>query len=122
MVNSTKKFAEKVSEILNTRLKPKEVKISPKEIMGHALLEVIPLFGGETERKKASESELKSVQTALTKKEEKEEGEEAEAENEDALKEAATTSAKKIVSEMIEEEEKNNTERKKRGFTKNFYG
>jgi len=62
---SSKAFATEVSQLLKEKLNPKEVKISPLNIAGHALLEVVPIFGTEIERTKASEEDLKNLKQLL---------------------------------------------------------
>jgi histidine triad (HIT) family protein len=64
-------FAKKVSENLVKKLKPKEIKLSKNEIMTHAILEIIPIFGDEKEKKTATEEELQSLQNELTQKQDK---------------------------------------------------
>jgi histidine triad (HIT) family protein len=67
-------FAKKVSEILMKKLNPKEIKLSKNEIMTHAIIEIIPIYGNETERKKVTEEELAKLQQELSgEKKEKEE-------------------------------------------------
>jgi len=81
--SSTKVLAEKIAKLLKERLNPKEVKINELMIMEHALMEVIPLYGTERQRKQATEEELKEIQEELTgeKKVEEELEEEGEEEN-----------------------------------------
>ena len=64
---SSQEFAKKVAERLKERFKPKEISANAIKIMEHPLIEVIPLYGNETERKPASEIELKEVQNQITK-------------------------------------------------------
>ena len=59
--DSTLPFAEKVSKQLKT-LSPKEIKLAKNEIFGHAIIEVIPIYVDEKERKQASAEELSSLQ------------------------------------------------------------
>jgi histidine triad (HIT) family protein len=61
----TKEFAEKVSKRINERFSPNEVKIQEINIMDHGVLEIIPLYGNETEKKSATPGELKSVQDEI---------------------------------------------------------
>jgi len=44
-------FAKKVADRIKERLGPKEIKAEEINIMGHQLIEVIPLYGDETEKK-----------------------------------------------------------------------
>ena len=68
--NSADPLAQKVAHKLKQKFSPEDIKINELNIMGHALLEVVPIYGDETERKKASESTLKSLQEEILKKEE----------------------------------------------------
>jgi histidine triad (HIT) family protein len=54
-------LAKKISRVIKKKLKPKEIKISTQKITGHSIIEVLPLYGNETERKKASEKELQET-------------------------------------------------------------
>jgi histidine triad (HIT) family protein len=67
---SSKIFAEKISKILEKRFNPKEIEINEIEIMGHKLLEVIPIYGDEKERKQISKIELRNLQEKILKNEE----------------------------------------------------
>ena len=60
-------FAKRVSDNLLKKLGPREIKISKTEIMTHGILEIIPIFGNEKEKHKATEEELTSLQEELTK-------------------------------------------------------
>jgi len=62
---STKSLASDVEKRLRERLNPKEVQIKEGKIMGHSILEVIPIYGTETEKKQATEEELKKIQAEL---------------------------------------------------------
>lgn len=55
------KLAQEIGRKINDRFKPKEVKLNKQVIMGHAILEVIPIYGDEKERLKPSEEELEDV-------------------------------------------------------------
>jgi hypothetical protein len=68
---SSKEFAEKVALIIKT-LNPKDIRLSPTKILGHPIIEVIPIFGGEKDRKKASEKELAEIQQILVQETSKE--------------------------------------------------
>jgi len=61
-------LAKKIAKKIKNKLKPKEIKISTQNIMGHALVEVLPLYGTEKERKKASENEMFELQKLLISK------------------------------------------------------
>ncbi len=58
-------LAKKIVQRINKKFMPIEVKINSQKIMGHSLLEVLPIYGNETERKKATEEELLELQTIL---------------------------------------------------------
>ncbi len=58
-------LAKKIASKIKSKFNPLEIKINPTKIFSHALIEVIPLYGGEKERKKAPEEELKNLQQIL---------------------------------------------------------
>lgn len=62
---STFRIAKKLAKKIKIKFKPKEIKISSQNIIGHSLIEVLPLYGNETERKKAPDNELKELQEVL---------------------------------------------------------
>lgn len=64
---STNQLAQEVARRLNNKFKPKEIKLNEIEIMGHALLEVIPIYkdGGKAARRQATEDELKELQEKI---------------------------------------------------------
>jgi histidine triad (HIT) family protein len=62
---STFKIAKKIAKKIKDRFQPKEIKISAQKILSHSLIEVLPLYGNETERKKATDKELKQLQEEL---------------------------------------------------------
>jgi histidine triad (HIT) family protein len=78
-------FAKKISDNISKKLNPKEIKVSKNEIMTHAILEVIPIFGDEKEKHKATEEELIKLQEELTQKKEKPKEEQKVAEPEPVL-------------------------------------
>lgn len=63
--SSTKEFGEIVAERLKVVFSPKEIKIREKEIMGHAILEIVPIYGDETQRRPADATELKKIQQEI---------------------------------------------------------
>jgi histidine triad (HIT) family protein len=65
--DSTKIFAKEISDKLQTKLNPDRIEINETNIMNHAILEVIPIFGEKTERRKATEEELKELQEEILK-------------------------------------------------------
>jgi len=58
-------LAKKIAGKINTKFNPKEIKISSQNMFGHALVEVIPIYGNEKEKRKASEKELFELQKFL---------------------------------------------------------
>jgi histidine triad (HIT) family protein len=62
---SLKSLTQEVAKKLERRFSPEKVEISEIKIMNHALVEVIPIYGDETERAKASEKELKALQEKI---------------------------------------------------------
>ena len=58
-------LAKKISTKIETKLKPKEIKISTQNMFGHALLEILPLYGTEKEKHKASQEELADLKSIL---------------------------------------------------------
>jgi histidine triad (HIT) family protein len=62
---SSNALAKQISKRLKEKFNPKEIKINEIEIMEHKLLEVIPLYGNERERKQATEKELSPIQEEI---------------------------------------------------------
>lgn len=59
-------FAKKIATIIFNKLNPKDVQFQKNEILGHAALEVIPVYDDEKqERKRASDEELAILQSEL---------------------------------------------------------
>ncbi len=58
-------LAKKISKKIETKFKPQEVKISSQNMFGHALLEILPIYGAETERHKATQEELIELKIQL---------------------------------------------------------
>lgn len=58
-------LAKKIARKIKSKFKPKEIRITTQTIMGHAMVEVLPLYGTEKERKKATEKELFDLQRQL---------------------------------------------------------
>jgi diadenosine tetraphosphate (Ap4A) HIT family hydrolase len=59
-------LAQKVSQKMRTKLKPDDVKIETSSFMGHAMVNVIPIYkGAQMQKRKAEESELKQMQESL---------------------------------------------------------
>jgi len=83
---STKELAKEVSEKLKEKFNPKVIDSKEKNIMGHPLIELTPIYGGEAEKHQASEEELESLQQEITIEEIPETKEEIEEANEDIPK------------------------------------
>ena len=64
---SARSFAQEISKKLQEKFNPNEIQIKELKITNHALLEVVPIYGNETEKKQATEEELKSLQEEITK-------------------------------------------------------
>jgi len=61
-------LAEEISKKIKTKLKPKDILISPSNLFGEVILNVIPVYENETinsERSKASQEELQELQGQL---------------------------------------------------------
>jgi len=71
----TKNLSKIISEKIKEKLSPKEVKLFATRILGHKIINVLPIYENEnsqSERKKATENELKELQEILTKEPEEE--------------------------------------------------
>jgi histidine triad (HIT) family protein len=68
--DSANALADQVSKKITEKFSPLEIRINEKEIMGHQMLEVVPVYAGDEgkpmERTKASEEELKKLQEDLS--------------------------------------------------------
>ena len=58
-------LAKKTAKRLKTKLKPEDVKIETSSFQGHSMVNVIPLYKEPPKKTKASESELKQLQSKL---------------------------------------------------------
>ena len=67
MPDYSNQLAQEVAVKLKDKFNPQEIKLNEIEIMGHAILEIIPIYGNESERKQATEEELKEIQKELKK-------------------------------------------------------
>jgi histidine triad (HIT) family protein len=65
--DSTQKLAKEVSIKLQEKFNPQKIEVQETKIMEHPLLEIIPIYGDETERAKATDDELKALQEEITK-------------------------------------------------------
>lgn len=64
---STNALAEEISKKLQKKFKPQRIEINEIKIMGHALIEVVPIYGNEKERKPTSEKELEEIKKEILK-------------------------------------------------------
>ncbi|MDP3987418.1 MAG: HIT domain-containing protein [Nanoarchaeota archaeon] len=74
--SETSKLIEKISKKINSNLKPIKLEIHPSELMGHKVVNILPIYHDEnidSPRKKAEESELKDLQEKIMKEEPKRE-------------------------------------------------
>ncbi len=67
---STKNLAQEISKKIQKKFNPNEIKIKELKIMNHALMEVVPFYGDETEKRQATGEELKALQEEILKVEE----------------------------------------------------
>jgi len=65
--SSTEELGKLMALRIKEKFNPKEIQINQKNIMGHQILEVIPIYGDETERKSANSIELKEIQQEIKK-------------------------------------------------------
>ncbi len=64
-------LAKKIAKKIKSKLKPKNIEILTSSIMGHTIINVLPIYKDETinsQRKKADEKELLKLQLKLEKK------------------------------------------------------
>lgn len=67
---SAKDLAQEVSRKLKEKFNPNEIQIKELKIMNHPIIEIIPIYGNETEKRQATKEELKHLQKEIAKKEE----------------------------------------------------
>jgi len=67
ITESTKELATKISEKLKEKFEPKLVDKKETSIMGHPMIQLIPIYNGELERHQATEDELQEVQEEIVK-------------------------------------------------------
>ena len=65
ITEETKDLAAEIKEKLEIKFEPKTVTSKETSIMGHPVIEITPIYGGESERKQATEEELKSLQEEI---------------------------------------------------------
>lgn len=68
----TLETAKKISKHIQEKLNPLEVKAAKNNILGHSLVEIVPIFGNEKDRQKAEKENLEKLQKELEFKEIKE--------------------------------------------------
>ena len=61
-------LAKSIAKRIKTKFKPQEIQITSKKLFGHSIVEILPLYGDEKERKQATEEELTDLQKQLEKK------------------------------------------------------
>lgn len=69
--DSSHEFAKIISNKLKEKFNPKEVRTGELNSMGHGLLEIIPIYGNEDQRRRLSEEELKKLQSEILKESKK---------------------------------------------------
>lgn len=70
------KFADEIGKLIAKKLKPKNILIQSKELMGHAAIDLLPIYENEnlqSPRKKANPEELRKLQEELQEPENPEE-------------------------------------------------
>jgi len=65
--NSSISLKKQIFDKLNEKFNPKDIQTDEVNIMGHQLLEIIPLYGNEIGRKKSTETALRKIQEELLK-------------------------------------------------------
>jgi len=59
-------LAQKIAKKIKTKLKPEDIKIETSSLMGHAMINIIPIYkDGKLEKYQAEEKELNEVQLKL---------------------------------------------------------
>ncbi len=58
--------AEKIAKHIQEEYSPQELKVEKNNILGHSLIEIIPIYGDETEREKADPKDLEKMKSELT--------------------------------------------------------
>lgn len=64
-------FAEKISKKIKSKLKPKKTEITPSELFGHKILNILPVYKDETfnsDRHPAKPEELEKIKSQLEEK------------------------------------------------------
>jgi len=69
ITDSTRKLAKEISKKIKTKFSPKAIESKETSIMDHPLIELTPIYGGETEKKQATEEELESLQKEIIEEE-----------------------------------------------------
>lgn len=63
--DSANQLTQEVAKRLQEKFKPEKIKLNEINIMGHALLEIIPIYGDEKQRHQATEEELQELQEKI---------------------------------------------------------
>jgi diadenosine tetraphosphate (Ap4A) HIT family hydrolase len=58
-------LAKKIEGRIQEKFQPQEIQTNPQKILGHAILEILPIYGTETEKHKATQEELVELQNLL---------------------------------------------------------
>lgn len=67
---TVKFFAQEIAKKIKRKLEPENIEINELKIMGHSLLEIVPLYGEKKEKRKATEKELEALKKKITSPEE----------------------------------------------------
>ena len=63
--DSTNRMAQEIARRINEKFRPEEIKLNKNVIMEHGVIEVIPIYGNEGERKKATDEELEEIKEKI---------------------------------------------------------
>lgn len=58
-------LAQKIAKKIKKKLKPEDIKIETSSLMGHAMINIVPLYKEPLNKTKATEEELKKLQSKL---------------------------------------------------------
>jgi len=65
--SSAQELAKEVKEKLQEKFNPRRIELKEINVMGHPLIDVVPIYGTETEKKQATDKELKNIQKEILK-------------------------------------------------------
>ncbi len=74
--SSAQELAKEITQKLKDKFEPKAIQSNEIKVMEHPLIELIPIYGGETEKKQATQEELQALQGEILKVEEPKQKEE----------------------------------------------